>query len=933
MRPRKKSKGRKAVSTIIAAIFILATLLAFLLTFTFILQRMATTTSNVIRANQLLLKKQQEKLTINSITITGTSVTITVTNDGTQPIVLVNYIIRNNTVKIVGKITPEKYVAPQTRTTLTIMTPYPLSPVSTYEITLISELGNAFKATYPIPATNATTLPGVQASLANTYLPRIAGAGTVTWAGTATIPTPQTRAGNVYAYTALTGTATGIATNLNYADNQNITATPIPSYVIAGEKRTAIFYDDFLNNPFIDGNLTAVNGTWVWNPIGHYVEQTDSSNGEYIAIVNITKSLSVVNLSASNIYALLKLNISRVSYLYNSFILPGGWVLDYNLGTSGLLQLNNTWFYELGALGENITLTFVGGGPGPPPPPPLPPGSTLNNVYAASINNHSRVILYSSIPAASEPQLGEWFYVLALRTNRGVLNSTLYDVNGNYLASIAVSDSYFFPTELGLGAWYAVTAFDEVVMTINASPLWVNITAPTTFSGYNVSIYNASGYLVGSAVFNASGYASVNVIRQPIIRNGMIVVYDTTGAIVTSRIFSIIVGGDVYSILQKYASKLEVRASVNLSGTISVSGNNVSSTTVSVALQSSLGTTVFCVYAYDWSLGTFVKVYNATGGARLNVTGLPASLVNPTNGTVVLELLAYDDSSFTLQVDCLNAFPDVWVPVSQDVLLVGEGGTSYIDVFKLSGVAPGSVTLLYWETINVLGTVFNGSADIAYDGYVSHSLFLVNGSGVYRLDLLNPSAPPVFVTDACRASLGGGVRAEVVHDSVSGRTYLAVLPGVGNQSFCVYNLTAYPSGGAWLISFTSRSLNVSSPYTVSAVVDTRVYTILQNTTSKAAVLVAVNPFTNSTSVPPSNTANLMPGLSNVGLAYDGKYLWLMLEGGSLYKVNPTYANFTNVPVLFLPAPIGYGDRMEYYNGALILVRDSGSSEVWVIPTS
>ncbi len=172
-----------------------------------------------------------------------------------------------------------------------------------------------------------------------------------------------------------------------------------------------------------------------------------------------------------------------------------------------------------------------------------------------------------------------------------------------------------------------------------------------------------------------------------------------------------------------------------------------------------------------------------------------------------------------------------------------------------------------------------------------------------------------------------------MHDSVSGRTYLVVLPGVGNQSFCVYNLTAYPSGGAWLISFASRGLNVSSPYTVSAVVGAKVYTILQNTTSKAAVLVAVDPFTNSTFVPPSNTANFMPGLSNVGLAYDGKYLWLMLEGGSLYKVNPTYANFTNVPVLFLPAPIGYGDRMEYYNGALILVRDSGSSEVWVIPTS
>ncbi len=895
MKARNRGRNRKAVSTIIAAIFILATLLAFLLAFMFIMQQMATTTSNVIRANQLLLKKQQERLTINSITITGTSVTITATNDGTQPIILVAYIIRNNTVKIVGKITPEKYIAPQTKTTITITTPQPLSPASTYVITLISKLGNAFKATYPIPTTNATTLPGIQATLANTYLPRTAGPGTVTWAGTAKIPTPQTRAGNVYTYKALTGTVnpTNQPTNLNYADNQNVTVTPASSYIIQRVKRTAIFYDDFQNNPFTDGNRTIGKETWTGNQTGHYIEQTDSSTGEYIAIIN--RALNTLY-STSTIFILAKMNATSLvtSYSEPDIVLYGSNGF-YALGAESnfiatRLRYTEIWLYYLGSWTE---------------------------------------LSYSTIFPGINPNT--WFWTMVFRAPTGEMNITVYDSSWSKGGSASTINTDVNLNQAGLGTYEVTASFDDVVVTANATPLYVNFTnIPPGFD--EVLIYNSTGSLVSNMAPVISGSAYVRVY-QPIIRGGKVVLYNSVTGNTLSFLVSMIVGGDVYEFIQKYVSSLEVRTQVDLSGTVSVSGSRVASTGVGLALQSSSSTTDFEVYAYDWVSGAFVKVFNGTFAAHLNVTGLWASFVNSVNGSVVLRFVAYDDSAFTLQVDCLNAFSDVWVPLSRDVLLVGEGGTDYVDVFKLSGVAPGSVAMSYWETIGVPGTVFNGSVGIAYDGYVTYSLLMVNGSGVYKLDLLNPSAPPILVTSACRASGGGGVRAEVVHDSATGKTYLVVLPGVGNQSFCVYNLTAYPSGGAWLIGFASRGLNVSSPYTVSAVVGASVYTVLQNVTSKAAVLVAVDPFANSTFVPPSNTANFMPGLSNVGLTYDGRYLWLMLEGGSLYKVDPMYANFTNVPVLLLPPPVGYGDRMEYYNDALILVRDSGSSEIWVIPSS
>ena len=865
---------------------------------------MATTTSNVIRANQLLLQKQEERLTINSVTISGTTVTITVTNDGTQPIILVAYIIRNSTVKIVGKITPEKYIAPETRASLTITTKQPLTPTATYEITLISKLGNAFKATYPIPTTNATTLPGIQASLANTYLPRTAGPGTVTWAGTAIIPTPQTRAGNVYSYAALTGTVTPTnqPTNLNYADSQNITASPTATYLIElASNKSIYFYDDFLADPFLSGELRDYynTGTWTWSSTYKYVYQSSTNT-------SITPSEEIIALFSKQVptngivYTLQRVNTSAklssqgyldTIYLTNTtgnfYTLGLHYYYIYYIGTSARAEI---WYYNGSWYREGLSFSF-----------------TFNP--------------------------GSWYWELCyMDFNSGVINITIFDSAGVKLASVRTTlVTNARPDFVGMGTYSAAATFDDYIITVNATPLFVNFTGVPP--GFNVTIYNATGFKVGSGVAGASGVVSVNVITQPIIRGGNVTLYDSTGRKVASYVFPVIVGGDVFSVVPKYVASLEARTQVSLSGTVSVSGSNVSSVSIGLALQSSSSATNFTVYAYDWSLSSFVKVYSGRYAAHLNVTGLPSSLVNPNNGSVILRLIAYDDSAFTLEVDCLNAFPAVWVPLSQDVLIVGDGGTNYVDVFKLSGVVPGSVTLSYWESLTTPGNMFNGSADITYDDFVTRALILVNSSGVFMLDLLNPSASPSLITSACKASPYGGVRAEVVHDSLSGKTYLVVLPGVGNQSFCIYNLTAYPSGGAWLISFAQRGLNVSSLYTVSAVVSDAVYTVLQNATSKAAVLVAVNPFTNSTFIPPSNTANFMPGLNNVGLAYDGKYLWLMLEGGSLYKVSPTYANFTNVPVLLLPAPLGYGDRMEYYNGALILVRGSGSSEVWVIPTS
>ncbi len=879
---------RRGVSSIIAAVFILATLLTFIVALSLIMQRLSRMESRILQANQEMLAKAGQRLRFDAIVITGQELQITVTNTGTQPILLIYYIIINASVKLTGKISPPAYVEPSSKTTISITLPQPLSPASTYRITLVSKLGSSFHATYPLPKTSTAALPGIQATLANTYLARVSGSGTVTWAGTAKIPAPNVRAGNVTEYEVLNGVLAGSSppNYLNYSDNRNITVVSKVGIIL--KSRSVVVYSDYSTDPFTSGQLKDYynTGTWDWDQVNQYVYQSSTSitltaSGEIIA--TFTKSvpqtgrlylLQEVNTTSSNGYLDLIALSSASGYFYTLSLYYSTKVGTALYMDSEIWKYNGSW--------HNLTD-------------------------------------YSTLTARF--RTNRWYWELGyIDFSTGTLNLTIYSYTTAGLvkedSAEGVDTAFLNPDIVGIGSFGTTGTYDDFVATVNAIPLYVNVT--NVPAGYTVDLYDASGNLIASATAGSNGVATLKVIPHPIVRDGNITIYTSSGSKYATAVFPIVVAGDVYSV--NYVVTLKDTSVANLTGVL-----KLLSIGVGVRAQSNLSTTSITVYAYNWLLGGFDEVASSIGGIDKNVTGLTTQLINQTNDTVVLKIVASDSSPFNLSVDVLNAFPEVLVISESPILIVGEGGTNYIDIYRISSTAPGNVAFTYWETIDA-HTLFNGSADLAYDNYVTYSLILINASGVYNVSLVNASKWNL-ITASLKAT-GPGVRAEVVANSTSNKSLLVVMPGEGNDTIYVYNLTR---GAIRLRSLGALGLKVSSAYTASAYYGETFYTILENSTSYKAVLIEYNPFTDTIFIPPYNTTNFMPGLSLVGLTYGGGYLWLMLEGGSLYQVDPSTAAVTHLSIYGLPPPLGYGDRLEYYDDALILARSTGTAELWVIP--
>jgi hypothetical protein len=158
------------------------------------------------------------------------------------------------------------------------------------------------------------------------------------------------------------------------------------------------------------------------------------------------------------------------------------------------------------------------------------------------------------------------------------------------------------------------------------------------------------------------------------------------------------------------------------------------------------------------------------------------------------------------------------------------------------------------------------------------------------------------------------------------RDTLVVVPGEGNSSICLYNTT---SRTASLYSLTGYTV---TEYTSTAVAGDVVYVSLYDV-ARARPVVAAYRVTGG-AVSPAGLYNVT-GCRLVGLAYGSTgRLHYVLEYGGIYEVDTVTGELRLVPVLLPFTPRGYGDRLEYYSGYLILVRGDGTTELYILsPTS
>ena len=267
---------------------------------------------------------------------------------------------------------------------------------------------------------------------------------------------------------------------------------------------------------------------------------------------------------------------------------------------------------------------------------------------------------------------------------------------------------------------------------------------------------------------------------------------------------------------------------------------------------------------------------------------------------------------FEVTIDMFNLNITFPVIKTKDVLVVGIGGTSIIEVYYLTASGDSiSFSKAPFE-INA-HTLFNGSVTLTYVNVVNYKLLMVNTTGTYAIDLL-PGATWSLVTSQVNSS-GIGVQAETIGQ------YLVVVRGGGTGNYTVYDLLSEAIVDSGVL---PEDLIVHE-YSASASSKTHAFFLAFNVSSHEAVIVAYSP-----SLGWLSQKVIVPGSDSVGLCYGGGFLWLMLKGGSLYRIDFDSATVTNTNIVLPSYPISYGDRLEYYGGKLIFIRDDNTNEVLII---
>ncbi|MEM2612355.1 MAG: hypothetical protein QXJ45_07015, partial [Thermoproteota archaeon] len=146
-----------------------------------------------------------------------------------------------------------------------------------------------------------------------------------------------------------------------------------------------------------------------------------------------------------------------------------------------------------------------------------------------------------------------WFIFLGKRdVGSGGLSLTVYNSQGNSLATLSAQDGNILARVLGVGVrdfevlsnnLYLTADFDDFVACANANPSFVNITGLR--ENWRVELYDGNDF-IDSGYANSDGFVSLNVLTRPIITQGRVDIYDGNTLILRKNFNEDIVGGDVY---------------------------------------------------------------------------------------------------------------------------------------------------------------------------------------------------------------------------------------------------------------------------------------------------------------------------------------------------------------------------------------------------
>jgi len=293
---------------------------------------------------------------------------------------------------------------------------------------------------------------------------------------------------------------------------------------IIREDRRAFAYADFSENPSSTWSFVSP-GAWSWDQANGLIRGTAPEGSFTVAYYSgtIPSNTNVINMltkerhttSASGQHSGLTMLASASSF----------YMLDFYRDTSG----NNNNYRRLG-IWRYLGWTRLA----------RTTGSSL------SIGDNTWFLFYGSRTLRG--------------TGRGSMTITVYNSQGNPVtgASLTTTDTNIDVSLAGLGVRDENTGggtisadFDFFIACTDADPRAV--TVKNLRSGYRVIIKDRNGNTVAQATATSST-VTLNVITNPVIREGSIEIRDSRNNLLFSKTFDFILGGDVYSLITSGSS-------------------------------------------------------------------------------------------------------------------------------------------------------------------------------------------------------------------------------------------------------------------------------------------------------------------------------------------------------------------------------------------
>ena len=748
---------------------------------------------------------------------------------------------------------------------------------------------------------NATGV--VQAQLLG-QLSRIAGSWTTTWSGVVEARSRIEEQGSIQSFTITSGVlVAGDERSLNRADNDNLevdsVVVEINTTSLTLVNNNLLYATNFSHNPFTTGEwTTALQGTWTWSTTYGYEDGGIRVSDVGVDQPGIAYPVQLTLPSNRPYYVLVHIYKWICSEVYFYF--------DEYMGIA--LYRSSTEYYSAGV--------------------------------ECDIRRDSLYIYFESYSdrRLSRDVSGIWVALLAyFDVVDGLFQARVFDVDSNQLGSNSLSATpRFTPVVAGTFSILENVFFDNFIVSL-ANPRWLNITVyyndnPVP-SGWTIELYRGDGVLVASSTTGPDGSASLEVLWQPIIWDPIIRIYDNRGDLVaeitgSSSGYSNIYGGNTYrvDIRRKIVNAIDL---ISSSVVTSINPSDL----IDVAVEYEFSANIsgeYSILVYDWVADRWVLIDSGFYIASSEISKTiwlyeaknldPTSFINSINNTILLRLVFISETgSAKILVDMLNSRIAYGVWSSFKAVLVGLGGTNIIEVYR---VTTSGLEFLYSIRI---GGVFNGSTLIAYDP-ISRKLVVANTTGLYT-GYLEPRTKLYPLNPQIRGDcLPRGISVlEVVNDT--SKSY-AILVRSYDNSICIVDLVSNTTLARSYLSLYGLSLS-DYPSSSRSTSNDIMYLVVVDQESLKPVLVAIPA---SASISITNLIDL-PGSLPVGLVVGDREAWLLLERGSLYKLdlsNMTYSLLDSIVMPFIPW--GPGDRLELFNTTMLLfVRADNTREIWGIP--